>query len=339
MARDACRDAVRGLTSLEMTIVNTSNLKWTRHSGYIGQITYADTIFPCFAFLSGMSPTPARRNVGLIGVGLGLNTLSALASGRDAVRIPGVLQRLGLASIIANEPLFSPLRHYHGAPLVALWYAVSLLGCAHTGPETNPLAHPAYHGADPLATAQTRIDTFLFGPRLHSATFDPEGLLGSLTTALSMLIGRAFVESDAAVPQKAMAAVGMMAAGEALHYLLPKYAPISKNLWTPSFVLVTSGISILKYLAVETLYPYLPQLMQDVLLAVGKRSFESYTISTMLTILLRMGGPRSIMAACVRLAEPVMSPAAADFVMSSALTAVVAAASQLLVSRNLRVRW
>src|SRR5690349_14629008 len=102
MPRDPARDVVRGLTALEMTFVNVSGLRWTDHSPYIGQITYADTIFPCFAFLSGMSPTPIRRSLGLVGIGLSLNTVSAFANGK-AVRIPGVLQRLGLASLVAND--------------------------------------------------------------------------------------------------------------------------------------------------------------------------------------------------------------------------------------------
>lgn len=246
MPRDATRDVVRGLTSLEMTFVNISTLRWTLHSGYIGQITYADTIFLCFAFLSGMSPAPARRNVGLIGIGLSLQTVSAVVNRKPVVRIPGVLQRLGVASLIVNEPRLAFLRRYHGVPLMLLWYAITLLGASKTSIE-NPLAHPDYPAADARGIAQTRIDRMFFGQGLYTPSYDPEGLLGSLTTAVSMLVG-----------QKIMASITMITVGETLHFLLPKYAPVSKSLWTPSFVLVTSGVSVLKYLALERAMPYLP---------------------------------------------------------------------------------
>lgn len=338
MPRDPARDIVRGLTSLEMTFVNITGLQWASHSGYVGQITYADTIFPCFAFLSGMSPAPTRRSVGLIGIGLSLHTVATVATGKPVVRIPGVLQRIGLASLIANEPRLAFLRRYQGVPLVLLWYAITLLGALETSID-NPLAHPDYPAADTLGTAQTRIDRFFFGPRLYRPSYDPEGLLGSLTTAVSMLVGQSFIEQNLTVPQKLMASVGMISVGEALHFLLPKYAPISKSLWTPSFVLVTSGVSILKYLALEKAIPYLPPTIQDLLLAVGKRSLEVYVVSTLLTMSFKLGGQQSIFDRGTRLIEGVTGPAAADFIMSLGFTGIVAASAKFMVSQNLTLRW
>lgn len=335
MTRDGTRDVVRGLTSLEMTFVNASSLRWTSHSGYIGQITYADTIFPCFAFLSGMSPAPARRNVGLIGLGLGLNTLSAIANGKPVVRLPGVLQRLGLSSLLANEPFPALLRQYNGAPLIILWYIITLFGASKMAVD-NPLAHPDYPSAESWGTAQTRIDSFLFGRRLYTPWYDPEGLLGCLNTAASMVIGRSFQEQSLTAPQKVMVATGMITMGETLHFILPRYAPISKSLWTPSFVLVTSGISILKYTAMEKVIPYLPIRLKSFLLAVGKRSLEVYVASTILTALLNLGGEQSFMAQSVHL---IGDPAVANFVMSLGLTGTMAAFAKFLVFQNLRLRW
>ncbi len=338
MPRDPARDVVRGLTSLEMTFVNVTGHPWTDHSPYIGQITYADTIFPCFAFLSGMSPAPVRRNVGVIGIGLGLHGILAVANGKSVVRLPGVLQRLGVASLIANEPILAPLRQYNGLPLALLWYAITLLGASKAS-SGNPLAHPDYPAADALGTAQTRLDRLLFGQGLYTPTFDPEGLLGSLNTAISMLIGRSFQEQTLATPQKVAAAAGMIAAGEALHFLLPKYAPISKSLWTPSFVLVTSGVSILKYLAVEKAVPYLPASVRDLLQAVGKRPLEVYIISTLLTAVLKVGGDQSLMARGIELIGNWAGALGADVIISLGLTGVVAASAKFLVSQNLRLQW
>ncbi|KAH8680794.1 hypothetical protein BX600DRAFT_445069 [Xylariales sp. PMI_506] len=337
MARDLARDVVRGLTSLEMAFVNVSDLPWTAHSGYVGQITYADTIFPCFAFLSGMSPAPARRSLGLIGLGLSLNTVSAVAYGKH-VRLPGVLQRLGLASLIANEPHLGLLRKWNGTPLILLWYAITLLGVSRSNAQ-NPLAHPNYPAAETSTIAQTRIDKLAFGQSLHTPSFDPEGLLGSLTTAVSMIVGRSFTTANLTVLQKAITATSMVITGESLHFLAPKYAPISKGLWTPSFVLISSGISILKYLAVERAIPYLPVDVQDILQAVGRRSLEAYIISTLLTMLIRLGGEKSILKQGINKIGRITGSAVADFIMSLGLTGTVAVAAKILVARNLKLSW
>ena len=334
MSRDPIRDVVRGLTSLEMTFVNISGLQWTAHSDYVGQVTYSDTIFPCFAFLSGMSPAPIRRNVGLIGIGLSLQSISAFVNGRT-LRIPGVLQRLGLASILANQSKLESLQKYSGLPLVALWYAITLLGSSGT----NPLAHPDYPSGDKLNTAQTKIDQFLFGQHIHTPTYDPEGLLGSLTTAVTMLIGQAFQQQALSKSQKALESMCMIAVGEALHFLLPKYAPISKSLWTPSFVLVTSGTSILKYLVAEALVPYLPDVIQSLLSDVGRRSLEIYIISTILTIVAKYGGEKSLLSRGRQSLQTILSQGGSDFLLSLGLTGLVAASAKFMVSQRLRLQW
>lgn len=333
MARDPVRDVVRGLTSLEMTFVNISHLQWTAHSPYIGQVAYADTIFPCFAFLSGMSPTPTRKNVGILGIGLTLNSISAFASGKS-IRIPGVLQRLGLSSIIANEPRLNFLREYAGLPLVALWYAISLL----SSKSANPLANADFASADVRDTAQTRIDEALFRGHLHTPTFDPEGLLGALTTAVSMVVGQVFAQGEFSTVEYAVGAVGMVSVGEALHFLLPKYAPISKGLWTPSFVLVTSGISILKYLAVDALLPYLPEVVTSALEYVGRRSLEIYVLSSLVTVALQYGGKKSIWSRAKTAISKQIGTAGSDLVMSSSLTGLMAVSARVMVDNQLRIR-
>jgi predicted acyltransferase len=333
--RDPARDALRGLNALEMTFVNISKLQWTAHSPYVGQITYADTIFPCFAFLSGMSPTPTRRSVGLVGLGLGLETVSAFANGR-AIRIPGVLQRLGVASIIANEPSLAFLHKFYGLPLIGLWSAISLLGSSSS---VNPLAHPDFPSADPLDTAQTKIDKFLFGSRLHRPTFDPEGLLGALTTAVSMLVGQVFSQSNFSTTERLVGSISMIALGEALHFSIPKYAAISKSLWTPSFVLVTSGCSILKYLSVEILLPYLPSTIRSMLEATGKRSLEVYFLSYLLSVALQYGGSESIWSRALAGLEIRVGKSYSDFILSLGLAGLMAASASFLVSQRLRLQW
>lgn len=78
---------VRGLSTLEMEFVETTDNSWfnhsefTRSSQYVvaNSVSYADTIFPAFTFLSGMgSQRVWYRSIGLIGLGLGFNTLQAI---------------------------------------------------------------------------------------------------------------------------------------------------------------------------------------------------------------------------------------------------------------------
>lgn len=313
--------------------MNISQLECTAHSPYIGQVTYADTIFPCFAFLSGMSPTPARKNVGLLGIGLSLHAVHSLVNGTP-IRVPGVLQRLGLASLIANEPSLDSLRAYSGAPLIALWYAISLLG----GQSGNPFANPEFAKSNISGTAQSVIDGTLFRGHLYTPTFDPEGLLGALTTAVSMIVGQVFAAQKFTTREYGFGAVGMITVGEALHFLLPKYAPISKVLWTPSFVLVTSGISILKYLLVNAALPYLPAAVTSALSFVGRRSLEVYVLSTLATMGLKYGGSKSIWARSTATMSRWIGTAGSDLVMSLGLTASMAVSARVFVEQRLRIR-
>ncbi len=104
-------------------------------------------------------------------------------------------------------------------------------------------------------------------------------------------------------------------------------------------MLVTSGVSILKYLAVERGIPYLPTAIRDLLQVVGKRPLEVYIISTLLTVLFKLGGSQSFMSRGMRLIGNAIGPAGADFVMSLGLSGIVAASAQFLVSQQLRLTF
>lgn len=83
--RDLTRDVFRGLCTLEMEFVEASDLPAFAHADLLasssngGQLTYADTIYPSFLFLSGGTPTRAwYRSLGLVGLGLCFNTLRTI---------------------------------------------------------------------------------------------------------------------------------------------------------------------------------------------------------------------------------------------------------------------
>lgn len=321
--RDPTRDIVRGLTALEMTVVNSSALGIFAHAPYIGSMTYADNIFPCFAFLSGMSPATPRKSVGLIGVGLALHSIQAAASGKK-IRVPGVLQRLGIASLIFNAYPQQELALVG----TAVWYAASV-----------GLADNKQQPFEPASgSAQTKVDKMICGDRIYTSSYDPEGMLGNLTCALSMLSGYLFQSYNLSMERSVVSGLGMIGLSLGLHTFLPAYAPISKSLWTPTFVLQSTGVSILKYTAMEALIPHLPQDVRYVLSCVGRRTLETFILSTLVQMGLQYGSD-SIWQRVKRALTPYIGEPAADFSLSAALAGIVGFAAVTMVKEGIRLSW
>ncbi|MEP6993520.1 MAG: heparan-alpha-glucosaminide N-acetyltransferase domain-containing protein, partial [Acidobacteriota bacterium] len=118
-------DVLRGATIAGMIVVNNPGT-WSAvyppllHAEWNG-CTYTDTIFPFFLFLAGVSlalslgKRSARgatralllRHVGiragiLVALGLALNLVGFFAFHKEHLRIPGVLQRIGLCVLGAG---------------------------------------------------------------------------------------------------------------------------------------------------------------------------------------------------------------------------------------------
>jgi predicted acyltransferase len=94
------------------------------------------------------------------------------------------------------------------------------------------------------------IDRTLMSGHLwsESKTWDPEGFLSTLPAIASVLIGilaGEWLRSDRRATPKMLGLAGagivLLIAGRLLH----PYFPINKNLWTSSFVLLTSGFAML----------------------------------------------------------------------------------------------
>ena len=312
----------------------------------------------------------------MVGLGLGLNAVQAVVKGVPT-RIPGVLQRLAISGAILDfVPLVS--RNIASSPfavaagLVGLWYGISMIG---TTDRRNPFANPEVDYCQANSTAASRIDSTLFGERIYTPAYDPEGLLGCLTTAVTMLVGRwlgsAGRQRDPAGAESLSVAGAMIAGGYALNYISPAYAPISKALWTPSFVLVTSGFGIVKYAGLALLHraDLIPSAVSYVLTAVGQRSLEIYILSTLANLSLQydarqrdVPGKRrysthfarddsiwaqsiSALAACYeRLLEPVSDELAdkarglADLTLSLTLAGAMAAAAVFMVKYDIKLR-
>jgi predicted acyltransferase len=257
-------DAFRGATIAGMMVVNTPG-SWDHvyapllHAEWHGW-TYTDTIFPFFLFIVGVSMAYSfgrreteggrralflhtlRRAAIIFGIGLALNVLSFFLFHRQQVRIPGVLQRIGVCFFIAATIylLVGPRGLLPAAGvLLALYWALMTF-----------VPVPGY-GAGRLdleGNLARYVDVAVLGDHTwkHNPNWDPEGPLSTIpaiaTTLLGIVAGE-WLRSARTWPVKLS---GLMAGG-AIAFSLGLFwgvgFPINKNLWTSSYALAMAGLA------------------------------------------------------------------------------------------------
>ncbi len=258
-------DVVRGATIAGMLVVNTPG-SWEHvypqllHAEWNGW-TYTDTIFPFFLFIVGVSMAfsfsrrlsegggrralllhTLKRAAIIFGLGLGLNTLSFFLFHRAQVRIPGVLQRIGVCFFFAA--LISLLLGRKGllpaaAVLLAVYWALMTFVPA-PGYGTGRL--------DVEGNLAAYVDRAVLGAHTwkHNPGWDPEGLLSSLpaiaTTLFGILAGE-WLRLRAAWGPRITGLMGGGAVAFSLGLLWGTTFPINKNLWTSSYSLLMSGLA------------------------------------------------------------------------------------------------
>jgi predicted acyltransferase len=324
--RDETRDLIRGLNIFEMLTVNLSSNSLFDHAE-LGDnfVTYADTLFPTFAFLSGMSPMPLKRGVELVGLGLAFNAMGAVRSQQLKPRYVGVLQRMGLSALFVNAFGQTP-----GFPLTAtaLWTALTVAGADDP---KDPLATPQ-------GSFQSKVDCAVLGQNsLYRPEYDPEGLLGSIGTALSMYAGSYFIRNfsdNSALEQAGIGAVAALS-GILLSKVLPQVYPLSKIWWTPSFALFSSGYAIVKYALVRLTHPYLPQSVKYGLTNLGKKTLEIYLTDAVLHAVL---GGTGIWEKAKNFLAQYVGTTAADLGLVTASNFLMIYISTLYVENGIRLR-
>ncbi len=277
-------DAFRGLAIGAMLLVNNPG-DWGHvyapllHAHWNGW-TFTDWVFPFFVFIAGMSMTislgrravaganrgallrsTARRALTIIGLGLLLN----LIPGFDfaTLRIPGVLQRLGLCTLLAAPIVLWCDRRGIALWAVGLMAAYSAIQLGVPVPDASGSVHTGL--LEPGQDMGAWLDRALLDGHLWkvSRTWDPEGLLSTLpavsTQLLGVLAGR--VLGSARQPaEKAMTWVVLGLASLWLAQVLDAWLmPINKSLWTPSFVFLTAGWALLVFAAFYWLLDASPQ--------------------------------------------------------------------------------
>ena len=278
-------DVVRGLTIAGMILVNNPGSDtsywplnhadelmtahpvdwypgkwWVEANGW----TPTDLIFPFFLFIVGTSMVlsfasrrargdsrqslmkhAARRSALILLIGYAIRILPYFNFAH--MRYPGVLQRIAVVYLCASViTLWTSTRGriLWIAGLLAGYYAVTRFvpvpGCDHAAWFMQmQTQHCSLAGF---------IDRKLMFGHLYRRDFDPEGLLSTLpaiaTTLLGTLTGE-FLRGATSLRHKlrglALAGVAGVAAGYAWH----PWFPISKPLWTSSYVLFTAGAACL----------------------------------------------------------------------------------------------
>jgi predicted acyltransferase len=265
-ARLASLDVFRGLTIAGMLLVNNPGT-WSqiygplRHAEWHGW-TPTDLVFPFFLFIVGVAMTFSygkllergagrreliwkafKRSAILFGIGLFLHGFPSYNF--STIRIPGVLQRIALASFLATIPVvFTRARGRAitaGVLLLGYWAIMTLVPVPEFGAGV----------LEPGKDLGAYVDRAVFGTAhlwKQSKTWDPEGLLSTIpavgTVLLGVLVGH-WVRAGHA-PRRMLG--GLVVMGVVFTLLGSAWGvvfPINKSLWTSSYTLFTAGLGSL----------------------------------------------------------------------------------------------
>jgi predicted acyltransferase len=265
-------DAFRGFTIAAMLLVNNpgdwghlySQLAHAKWNGW----TFTDWIFPFFLFISGVAMAfsigrllraDANRHALLqklsiraaivFLIGLGLNLYPDFNF--NSVRIPGVLQRIALCTLLAGPiVVFFNWRQqcYWIFGLLSFYSALMLLV-----PVPDAQAGMAAGVLEPGRDVGAYVDRWLLDGHLWTAskTWDPEGLVSTLPALCNLLFGVLTGHWLDGTRPKAEKTVWMLMAGLACLWLGSvldsTFMPINKSLWTVSFSIFMTGWALLMF--------------------------------------------------------------------------------------------
>jgi len=251
-------DIFRGMTIILMILVNTPGT-WSSvyapllHAPWHGY-TPTDLVFPFFLFIVGTSIAFSYQNkkidsstykkitvrsLKLIGLGLFLGAFTiSFPFFKDwtDIRFPGVLQRIGVvfffAAILFINVKWKTLLGITITLLVGYWLLMTLV-------PVNGMVSTLERAPNNLANY---IDLNVLGTHMWQADYDPEGLLSTIPSICSALLGvftGLILTSKQA--KKATILVGIGGSLLIIGHIWDLAFPINKALWTSSFVLVTAG--------------------------------------------------------------------------------------------------
>ena len=269
-------DVFRGLTIAMMILVNMASLPddgkkylWLDHAEWHG-FTIADLVFPFFLYIIGVSMAFSlakytsgtvpitkqvywqiiRRSLILFGLGLILNNLfwnynlsdPKLFANIDHLRIMGVLQRIGIAFLLASIAVLHLSRRgiwtLAVGILVGYWLILTFI--------------PALDNPSGVFTKignfGSYIDRLIITPaHLHKGSgslSDPEGLFSTLPAIVNILFGYltgTWLQRQSVSSRTSLNLLMFGLAAVVIGLVWNSFFPINKKLWTSSFVMFTTG--------------------------------------------------------------------------------------------------
>lgn len=254
------------LSSTEKVFIMISNqLHHTVWNGF----TFYDLIFPLFIFIAGVSMpfsigkrlakaedkrgarqqillSLVKRTIILIVLGMMVNGALQFKSFEET-RFASVLGRIAISCF------FAALIYIHFSTRGQVLWFIALLVAYWALLELVPVPGSGAGVLTPGGDLSAYVDRQLLPGKLHRQVYDPEGLLSSVPSIASALLGvfagqfllSASVRFTAIRKTLAMAiaAVALLLIG----YLWGMVFPINKNLWSGSYVLFAGGWSLLLF--------------------------------------------------------------------------------------------
>lgn len=256
-------DVFRGLTIAAMVLVNNPG-DWGQiyapleHAEWHGW-TPTDLIFPFFVFILGVSLTLSKR---------GLHSVSGIFKRAavificgfllayyvrfdlNRVRIPGVLFRLALCSLFASLIYRQVLKAAEEARLQIVLGITAVLLLTYWALLTFVPAPGGVAGdLTPSGNLGAWVDRTVIGTAhlwSSSRTWDPEGLLSTLpaiATALTGVAAGLVLNGPRSQVEKTAIFIAAGGASVGAAMVWDERFPINKNLWTSSYVLLSSGLA------------------------------------------------------------------------------------------------
>ena len=257
-------DIFRGLTIAAMILVNNPGT-WgaiydpLEHAEWHG-MTPTDLIFPFFLFIVGMSITFAytkKKEAGvnadvykkIISRSLKLYFLGFILAGftltfpyfknLSEIRLPGVLQRIGVVFFIASLMFL----HLNWKVLLGIFITI-LIGYWLI------MTQIPINGELPLLTKESNFASvvdlkILTVDHMWKDLYDPEGILSTIpaiaTTIFGMFLGMILLNKEKSKQEKLRYFIIIGIVALVIGYAWSTVFPLNKALWTSSFVLVTGG--------------------------------------------------------------------------------------------------
>jgi predicted acyltransferase len=325
-------DVMRGITIAGMLLVNNPGswgALYTPlgHAAWNG-LTPTDLVFPFFMFIMGVAMYMSmrkfefkltgnvafkilRRTVVIFAIGLGLSWFGFfcrhIAAGDsfltsinnlETMRILGVMPRLALcycaasiAACLVPKKSFVKSLAWVAAGLIVTYSLILILGNGYEIAENNII----YRFDNAVLGSKHMYKGLAVWKALENSAFDPEGLVSTLPaiahTIVGVLCGHLIVtikDNDERVKNLFLIGAVLMMIGWLASYGLP----INKNIWSPTFVLVTCGMG-------STLLALLIWVIDIKGYKKWTMFFETFGINPLFLYVL--GGALSILFGCIKL--------------------------------------